>query len=74
MQFSICGQELSFEGAQATFALGGAAPLQPVFLALGAGSVPTPLKGGTLVPSPPLIVMLGPSDATGALLTFAAAD
>lgn len=68
MTLDICGDPLEFEGAEATLALNGAAPLQPVFLPLGLSASPTPFKGGTLVPVPPAVVVVGPlTDAGGAL-------
>jgi hypothetical protein len=68
MQLSICGVPLDFEGAPATLALTGGVPLKPVFLAVGPTDAPTPLKGGTLVPSPPAAVLLGlATDGVGSL-------
>jgi len=56
---SICGDELTAAGSAATLALDGVPPATPLYLVLGAVNAPTPLKGGVLVPTPPLLVVPG---------------
>jgi|KBSSwiStaDraftv2_1062776.scaffolds.fasta_scaffold133269_2 hypothetical protein len=55
---SICGEDLTLTASSATLSVTGAAPSAPMFIALGLASNPTPLKGGTLVPVP-LLLLLG---------------
>lgn len=54
-------------GSTAQLALTGAAGRAPVVAVLGASSALLPFKGGTLVPSPQLLLPLGATDAWGQL-------
>jgi hypothetical protein len=69
MALEVCGQALDLEGSLATLTLTGAPASTPVFFVLGLVSDPTPLKGGTLVPLPFLILFDVPSDGAG-VVTF----
>jgi hypothetical protein len=65
MALEVCGQALDLEGSLATLTLTGAPPAVPVFFVLGLVNDPTPLKGGTLVPVPLLLLFDVPSDGAG---------
>jgi FG-GAP-like repeat len=67
---SICGEDLTLTASTATLNVTGAPPSAPMFIALGLGNNPTPLKGGTLVPMPLLALLVGFN--TSALGTFTA--
>ncbi|HEX5011619.1 MAG TPA: VCBS repeat-containing protein [Planctomycetota bacterium] len=60
---SICGEDLTQTASTATLSVTGAAPSSPMFIALGLVNNPTPLKGGTLVPVP-LLLLLGGFNTT----------
>jgi hypothetical protein len=59
VDLSICGDDLTQAGSAATLEISGALANQPLFLALGLTNAPMPLKGGTLVPNAPLVVISG---------------
>jgi uncharacterized membrane protein len=59
MGLSICGDELTAAGSAATLLIEQAPPATPLYLVIGAVNAPTPLKGGVLVPTPPLLVVPG---------------
>jgi len=66
MELSLCGDDLTQAGSSGALALAGAAPNQPLFIALGLAASPVPLKGGTLVPNPVLALLSGlTTDGTG---------
>jgi hypothetical protein len=66
MELSLCGDDLTQAGSSGALALDGAAPNAPLFIALGLAAAPVPLKGGTLVPNPVLVLLSGFStDAAG---------
>jgi hypothetical protein len=63
---SLCGADFMQPGSHAVLALEGAAPLSPLFVVGSLTSAPTPFKGGTLVPIPPMLVLQGLlTDAVG---------
>jgi len=63
---SQCGDDLTQPGSHGVLALEGAASLSPLFVVASLTSAPTPFKGGTLVPVPPMIVLQGLlTDAVG---------
>ena len=55
----VCGDVLTEPGGLATISMQGAVPFAPLFLVVGITNAPTPVKGGILVPVPPLILMGG---------------
>src|SRR6185503_5030161 len=59
MQLGLCGDDLTTAGSVATLSLTGAAGNQPIFLPLALAANPVPLKGGTLVPNPILLIVSG---------------
>jgi hypothetical protein len=59
MQLGLCGDDLTTAGAEAMLSLTGAAANQPLFLPLALAANPVPLKGGTLVPNPILLIVSG---------------
>lgn len=63
-QLSVCGGDLS-SGTSAELSLWGVPAFGPAFLVAGLPGVPVPLKGGTLVPQPALVLSLaaGPAGA-----------
>lgn len=63
-ELSLCGGDLS-SGTTAVLRLIVAAPIQPAWLVAGLQNQPIPFVGGTLVPSPTVIVPLGLTDAAG---------
>ncbi|HEX5011754.1 MAG TPA: VCBS repeat-containing protein [Planctomycetota bacterium] len=66
LELSLCGDDLTQAGSSGSLALQGAAPSQPLFIALSLTASPVPLKGGILVPNPVLALLAGFStDATG---------
>jgi len=60
----VCGGDLS-TGTTADVTLTGAAPLQPMWLAVGTVNSPTPLFGGTVIPIPTSFLFPGVTDAAG---------
>jgi len=66
IELSLCGDDLTQAGSSGALALSGAAPNAPLFIALGLVAAPVPLKGGTLVPNPIVLLLSGfTTDATG---------
>jgi hypothetical protein len=59
MHLSLCGDDLTTAGSAATLSLTGAAANQPIFLPLALAANPVPLKGGTLVPNPIVLIVSG---------------
>jgi hypothetical protein len=67
---SLCGADLTQPASQGVLELVGAAPLSPLFVVASFTSAPTPFKGGTLVPVPPIIAVQGQlTDALGGFST-----
>jgi Metallo-peptidase family M12 len=63
---SLCGGDLS-PGNPADLSLTGATPNGTAWMLVGVVFAPTPAKGGTIVPVPPLLVQLQPLNGAGAL-------
>jgi hypothetical protein len=61
MALSLCGQALTETGSTGTLLLTGAPSSATVALFAGLTFAPTPIAGGTLVPNPPLLIILLPS-------------
>jgi hypothetical protein len=66
-RLTICGGDLS-PGSSIDVELSGAAPLAPALIAVSHSLTPTALFGGTLVPVPIEIVILGQTNALGTWL------
>ena len=61
---AVCGGDLS-TGTTADVTLTGAATSQPLWLAVGTTSSPTPLFGGMVVPVPTSFLIAAATDALG---------
>lgn len=70
MQLSVCGDLLTDPSGVATFALEQAPVGVPVLLIAGPVNQPTPLKGGMLVPVPPIFVSSGFLASPGGTIVF----
>ena len=66
----VCGDDLIEPDSLATIMLEGAVPGTLLFLVMSFTAVPSPFKGGTLVPIPPTIVLAGVPAPTDGRLYF----
>jgi len=65
MAIEACGDVLA-TGGTSLLSLTGAPVSSPIFFPMGTSNLPTPFKGGTLVPVPFLLIVQVASDADGA--------
>lgn len=70
MALSLCGDDLTDPGSEATLLIANAPRNAPIALFAGLVNAPVPLKGGLLVPNPPFLTLIFPPAGAGGSFTL----